>query len=252
MIVSIIIALIVALIVIALWVSAVQQHKEKQEAERRKELTKQKAIIEETEEALINSANIPLSENTLRVLQKRNLDALNTMVSLSTGSKVLKNRLNEAKERLNKPVPPNSNEPIALPTNDKQLVLLIQGIKKLRSILRSEHNKGNVDSQIFSIEDKRLEKLQLQINIESQIKRGLSARAAGMVGSARQYFEKAQTSLNAVTYSDDYVTAKTQEVEGYLDEISSELKASNASALKKKAAEELDELDVLFAPKKKW
>ena len=49
MIVSIIIVLIVALIVIALWVSAVQQHKEKQEAERRKELTKQKAIIEETE-----------------------------------------------------------------------------------------------------------------------------------------------------------------------------------------------------------
>ena len=59
MIVSIIIMLIVALIVIALWVSAVQQHKEKQEAERRKELAKQKKIIEEAEDVLINSTNIP-------------------------------------------------------------------------------------------------------------------------------------------------------------------------------------------------
>ncbi len=96
MIVSIIIILIVALIVIALWVSAVQQHKEKQEADRRKELTKQKAIIEETEEALMNNANIPFSDNTLRVLQRRNHDALSTMVSLSPGSKILKNlRLRE-------------------------------------------------------------------------------------------------------------------------------------------------------------
>ncbi|MBB1371644.1 MULTISPECIES: hypothetical protein [unclassified Pseudoalteromonas] len=252
MIVSIIIILIVALIVIALWVSAVQQHKEKQEADRRKELTKQKAIIEETEEALMNNANIPFSDNTLRVLQRRNHDALSTMVSLSPGSKILKNRLNEAKERLNNPVQGSNSESLSLPSNDKQLVSLIQGIKKLRIILRSEHNKGNLDSQLFVIEDKRMEKLQLQINIESQIKRGLSARSAGMVGSARQYFEKAHASLSAVSYSDPYVTAKYQEVEGYLEAISVELRASNASALKKKTEQEQDDLDILFAPKKKW
>ena len=47
MLVPIIIMLIIALIIIAVWVSAVQQHKEKQEAERRKELVK---IINETSE----------------------------------------------------------------------------------------------------------------------------------------------------------------------------------------------------------
>ena len=118
--------------------------------------------------------------------------------------------------------------------------------------MRSEHSKGRVDSQIFAAEDKRLEKLQLRINIESQIKRGLSARSASMVGSARQYFEKAYATLSAVTYSDEYVNAKRQEVEAYLEEISTELKASNATALKKKAEAEQDDLDVLFAPKKKW
>ena len=76
MIVSIIIMLIVALIVIALWVSAVQQHKEKQEAERRQDLTKQKKIIEEADDVLLNSTNIPMSENTLRIIQRRIYDAL--------------------------------------------------------------------------------------------------------------------------------------------------------------------------------
>ena len=252
MIVSIIIMLIVALIVIALWVSAVQQHKEKQEAERRKELAKQKKIIEEAEDVLINSTNIPMSENLLRIIQRRVYDALASMVQLSPTSKELKNRLNESKERLSAPIDGNNSESLVLPDNDKQLISLIQGIKKLRSVLRSEHGKGKVDSQIFVAEDKRLEKLQLRINVESQIKRGISARSANMIGSARQYFEKALATLSSISYSDEYPNAKRNEVEGYLEAISTELKASNATSLKKKAEQEQDDLDVLFAPKKKW
>jgi type II secretory pathway pseudopilin PulG len=252
MIVSIIIVLIVALIVIALWVSAVQQRKEKQEIARRRELTKLKAIIEESEDALVNNAGIPLSEGIIRALQKRSFNALNEMVALSPSSNALKNRLAQAKELLTSTVSGNNSDNIALPNNDKQLIGIIQGIKKLRSVLRSEQNKGQLDSQTFSIEDKRLEKLQLKINIESQIKRGVSARSASMVGSARQYFEKAHATLIALTYTDDYIEAKRQEVEGYLNTISLELKNSNEKALKKKAAEEQDDLDVLFAPKKKW
>lgn len=129
MIVSIIIMLIVALIVIALWVSAVQQHKEKQETERRKDLTKQKKIIEESEDVLLNSANIPMSENILRILQRRIHDALVTMVQLSPNSKELKNRLKEAKERLGNPLDATNSENLVLPDNDKQLISLIQGIK---------------------------------------------------------------------------------------------------------------------------
>lgn len=150
------------------------------------------------------------------------------------------------------PLDATNSENLVLPDNDKQLISLIQGIKKLRAVLRSEHGKGKVDSQVFVAEDKRLEKLQLRINIESQIKRGISARSANMVGSARQYFEKAYATVSAVAYSDDYITGKRQELEGYLEAISTELKASNATALKKKAEQEQDDLDVLFAPKKKW
>ncbi|WP_440053393.1 hypothetical protein ACSLBF_10690 [Pseudoalteromonas sp. T1lg65] len=253
MFVAIIIMLIVALIVIAVWVSAVQQHKEKQEAERRKELAKQKKIIEDAEDVILNSSNIPMSEIMIRIIQRRVHDALAVMVELSPTSRELKNRLHESQERMNNPIERSpESETLVLPDNDKQLISLVQGIKKLRQLVRSEHSKGKVDTQIFVAEDKKLERLQLRINVESQIKRGVSARTANMVGSARQYFEKAYATICSVTYSDEYTQQKKAELETYLQEISNELRASNASAIKKKAEQEQDDLDVLFAPKKKW
>ena len=253
MFVSIIIILIVALIVIAVWVSAIQQHKEKQEAERRKELAKQKRIIEEAEDVIMNSSNIPMSEAIIRIIQRRVHDALAVMVELSPTSRELKSRLNESQERLNN-APENTSEAdsLSLPENDKQIVALVQGIKKLRHLLRSEHSKGKVDTQLFVSEDRKLERFQLKINVESQIKRGVSARTANMVGSARQYFEKAYATICSVSHTDDYVKERKALLENYLEEISTELRASNASAVKKKAEQEQDDLDVLFAPKKKW
>ncbi|WP_125718724.1 hypothetical protein [Pseudoalteromonas rubra] len=253
MFITVIILLIVALIVIAVWVSAIQQHREKQEAERRKELAKQKRIIEEAEDVILNSSNIPMSGAMIRIIQRRVHDALVSMVELSPTSRELKSRMHESQERLNsEPQNVNESDKVTLPDNDKQLIALVQGIKKLRHLLRSEHSKGKVDTQVFVQEDRKMERLQLMINVESQIKRGLSAKSANMVGSARQYFEKAYAIICGVTYSDDYVNEKKNLLEGYLSEISTELKASNASAVKKKAEKEKDDLDVLFAPKKKW
>ena len=254
MIAAIILTLIVALIVIAVWVHAIQQHREKQEVERRQELTKYKKIIEETEYILMNAANLPMSSALIGVMHKRIVDSLKSMCELSPNSKELKSRLVESNERMQSSQSNDSsaNDKVALPDNDKQIIALVQGIKKLRNLLRSEHTKGKVDTQLFLNEDKRLEKLQLRINVDSQAKRGMAARSANMLGSARQYFEKALATLAAQTYTDEYITTKRSEIEGYLEEITTELKVTNATDRKKKAAQEQDDLDVLFAPKKKW
>ena len=253
MVVYIIIMLIVALIVIGVWVNAVQQHKEKQNAERRQELTKQKKIIEETEEVLMNSANIPMSKDLFSVLYRRIYSALAVMAELSPNSKEIRNRLTESKERIeNSSSQDSSAERIALPDNEKQVIALLQGVKKLRSIVRSEHSKGKIDTQVFLNEDKRLEKMQLQVNIDSQLKRGKAARSANMLGSARQYFEKALAVITSLNFTDEYVASRKQEIEDMLEEIMTELKATNASDARKKLDNEKDDLDELFAPKKKW
>lgn len=250
----IVIALIIVLVVVAIIVNAMQQHKEKQEAERRAKLTKFKAIIEETEEVLMNSSNVPISANLMAILHKRIHDALKSMLELNPNAKEVKTRLVQSQERLDSADPnaPQQEETINMPDNDNQIISMVQGIKKLRIVLRSEHSKGNVDSQLFMSEDRRLESVQLQINVESQTRRGVKAKNSNMLGSARQYFEKAMATLENQSYSDDFINSKKLEIEQYLEEITVELKSANAKDAKNREAEEQDDLDILFAPKKKW
>lgn len=250
----IVIALIILLVIGAIVVNAMQQHKEKQEAERRAQLTKYKAIIEETEEVLMNSANVPISPNLMTVLHKRIHEALKSMLELNPNAKEVKTRLLQSQERIDSADPnaPAQEENINMPDNDNQIISMVQGIKKLRIVLRSEHSKGNVDSQIFMSEDRRLESIQLRINVESQARRGVKAKNSNMLGSARQYFEKAMATLENQSYTDEFITSKKAEIEQYLEEITVELKSANAKDAKNREAEEQDDLDILFAPKKKW
>ena len=46
--------------------------------------------------------------------------------------------------------------------------------------------------------------------------------------------------------------SKLEEVQSYLREITAELKSTNARDVSKKRKDEEDDLDILFAPKKKW
>jgi hypothetical protein len=119
-------------------------------------------------------------------------------------------------------------------------------------VLKSEQSKGALDAQTFTVEDQKLAGMQLQINIESLVKRGTQAHSKEMLGSARQYFEKALQSLTSSTVKNDYVTAKQAEISQQLEEITDALKNTNAKDAAKKAKNEEDELDLLFQPKKKW
>ncbi|MFT4927907.1 MAG: hypothetical protein ACI8WB_004021 [Phenylobacterium sp.] len=254
MIFTIVIILIIALAIIAVVVNAMQQHREKAETERRQQLAKYKAVIEETEEVLMNAGNVPVSRKLTTVLHKRIHNALKEMLELAPSSREVKSRLKQAQEHLDSEDPNDKSpeEAIVIPDNEAQIINVVQGIKKLRIVLRSEHAKGNVDSQIFMGEDRRLESIQLQINVESQVKRGVKAKNSNMLGSARQYLEKALATLEGQSYSDDFITSKLAEVTQHLDEITSELKSANAKDAKDKEKESQDDLDMLFAPKKKW
>ena len=255
MIFSIVIALVVALVVLAIIINAVQQHKEKVEAEKRNEVAKYKAIIEDTEALLMSIGNIPVSNQLVLVLHQRVLDAVKNMSELMPDSTELKNRVRDAQSRVQS-MDPNekvqSEESFQLPDDERATIALLQSIKKLRTALRAEHSKGKVDTHLFMSEEKRLERLQLRINVESLMKRGQSARQGKMLGSARQYFEKALATITGQSSRDEYSTQRKAELEQILTEINEELKNSNARDRLKKQAEEKDDLDMLFQPKKKW
>ena len=255
--IAIIVGLIIALIVIVVVVTSIQQHKEKLDAEKRIKVAKQKAIIDESEELVMSVDDLPNNPNIVKILNVRSLNAAKAMQELMPEVKGIKKRVQELSSRLKASEElaksqAGTDDNFTLPDNEQQLVSMLQSIKKLRMLLKSEQNKGALDAQVFTTEDKRLAALQLQINIESLIKRGTQAFNKEMLGSARQYFEKALQSLSSSTVKNDYVTAKQAEVSQKLEEITNGLKNTNAKDAATKAKSEENEMDILFQPKKKW
>ena len=255
--IAIIVGLLLALIIFVVVVSSIQQHKEKLEAEKRVKVAKQKAIIDENEELILNLANLPNNPTIVQILNRRSLNAAKAMQELMPGVKGIKNRVQELTSRLKAAEDlaannPAQDEKFTLPDNEQQLVAILQCIKKLRVTLKSEQSKGALDAQTFTHEDNRLGTMQLKINIESLVKRGTQAYNKEMLGSARQYFEKALQTLANSPVKTDYIATRQAEIKEQLEEITNALKNTNAKDAAKKAKSEEDELDMLFQPKKKW
>ena len=80
--IAIIIGLLVTLVLFVVVISAYQQHKEKQEADKRVKISKQKAIIDESQELILNLSHIPSSPNLAKILNKRSLNAAKAMQEL--------------------------------------------------------------------------------------------------------------------------------------------------------------------------
>jgi len=243
------------LVLVAIVVNALQQHKEKQDAEKRTEIAKQKSVIDETENVLTATDSIPVSQTLILILNKRVLNAIRIIYELSPTIPDAKQRINNTEDKIkmidvNQPTPPH--EEFILPENDKLVIQYIQAIKKFRVLLRSEHNKGKVDKQVFTNEDRSLASLQIKVNVETLAKRGSAALQSNMLGSARQYYEKAIAALDTQQQPDDYNLQRREELAEQLKTIQNNLRNVNAQDRAKKQEEERDELDELFAPKKKW
>lgn len=251
---TIIIILIAVLIVCGIGATAIQQHNEKKETEKREEVSKQRTIFDETEESIAAATQMPVSQLLVGVLRKRSLNALKAMYA-SAPSPDIKSKMDGLKTAI-KNIDPNEPSPdqssFNLPSSDKVIIKYIQAVKKLRSMLRSEHTKGNISPKLFAQEDKALENLQLRVNIETLHKRAKDAVGTNMQGSARQYIEKAIAALTKQKPQTDYTTQKKVELENMLNGLESSVKDQNLQQILADKKKESEEIESLFAPKKKW
>ena len=97
---GIIVGLIVTLVVIAIVINAFQQHKAKIEAEKRTEIAKQKAIIDETENVLMAAGQFPISPKLVWVMQQRVQNALRIMLELNPSMPEIRQRVKDAEARV--------------------------------------------------------------------------------------------------------------------------------------------------------
>ncbi|QUN07044.1 hypothetical protein KDN34_06310 [Shewanella yunxiaonensis] len=255
---TLVLVLIGALLLLVIGINTLQQQKQRAEALRRTELARQRAILEETEEVLANTGMFPCTSHTNLVLYKRIKEAAQQAKMLcNTSQKADYERrvldLNGMIESMQKaPSQQPSIENFRLPDNDRQILVLVQTLKKLKAIIRDEHNKGKMDPNVFANEENRINSLQLRINVESMLSRARSACYLKQYGSSRQMVTKALGTLNTIkaqTPTDPFITKKVEEAKLLLEEINSALKLAQPSAPK---AKDEDDIDLLFQPKKKW
>ena len=236
-------------------VNAIQQHKNKVETDRRNELSKHKGIVENTEAALLSAEQLPISHRLIFIMQRRILGAMKAAKQMgdnTTGSNTRIKTTEDAIKAIDLSKTPLSEESFQLPQDDKQVIQFIRSIKTLRSFLRSEFKKNRIESRVYVDENKLLERLQLRANVDTLIRRGEVAIKNNQLGSARQCLEKAIGALSAQPNPDEFIMVRKNQLEEQLSNIESNLKNANSRDVAKKEELERNDLDDLFAEKKKW
>jgi len=251
-------SLVGLLLFVLIGYNIIQQYKQKIESEKRISIAKQRAVIVEVDELLLSATRMPFSKSLLLVLQNRIRNALKIMTSISPATPAIKEHLSNTDaqiQQIKTNYTPPDESVFRTPESDKEALALLQVTKKIRAVLRSEHAKGKINTEIFVAEDHRLEMMQLKINLENSIKRVAEAKMNEQYGSANQMINKLLKVLASITDKDNYLVVKEQQLKEYKEEIKTHLVKTNDAelqAMKEKEQEKKDDLDELFADKKKW
>ncbi|HEH9418588.1 DNA repair protein [Aeromonas sobria] len=254
MILTLVLLSIGALLFLVIAYNVVQQYKQKAEADKRHAVARHKTVADETEEVLLNVNLVPFSKNMVLLLQHRILDAYRAIAQVMPNNQI-KQRIADVQTQIKnvqENYSPHDEGHFKTPESDRQAIQMLQLVKKMRAVLRVEHNKGKIDPQGFAQEERRLELMQLKINISNLIKRAMDAQIQGQFGTCRQLYIKGLSAIGNVGDKDPYLVAREEDMRQGLKALDEQQQQNSAQDLQNIKDKETDELDVLFQPKKKW
>lgn len=253
MVLTLVLLAIGALLFLTIAYNIFQQHKQQQEIDRRAIVARQKVIIEEAEDILLNVNRLSFSKTLVMLLQNRLLDALRTIKNVTPNVSAINQRIEDVRNQIKYVSEHYKGEDshFRSPDSDRQAIQMLQTTKKLRAIVRMEHNKGKIDPQSFSVEDRRLELMLLKINIANLLQKAMDARVQRQIGTAKQLLTKGISALSVIHDKDAYLIASEEEMKSTLRDINDQLERESQKE-REEIQEKQDDLDVLFQPKKKW
>ncbi|USD64385.1 DNA repair protein [Vibrio sp. SCSIO 43136] len=251
--IGLIIALVAVLLVLVIGYNVMLQYRMKTESAKRQEAGRYVAVIDATEDLIGNAHHLPYSKDLLVCLNTRILDALEAMAELDPKNKQLKSRIANMNAQIEQ-LKENFKDETANfrnPSSDKQAIVMLKLVKRLRETIRSEHNKGRFDTQAYVAENARLEQIQIRINIENVIKRANDSVMRGQAGTAKQLLKKGLEALT--TKNDAYSTQAKEKLQQMLDELEQKRMDKDAAAMQElEDKERSDDMEALFGNKKKW
>ena len=254
MILTLVLIAIGALLFLVIIYNILQQYRQKQEAEKRALLLKHKNIINEADELLLSAGQLPFSKPLVLALYQRILSSLKIMLQHDPKNDQVKSRLVNTQQQLQQVKDNYQMEQSSLkpPESDKQAIQMLQIVKRLRAVLRIEHNKGKVGTQTFVQEDRRLELVQLKINLSNLVKRARMAHENRDSNMARQMLQKGLNVLEQLTDKDEQLKVIEETLQQRLRDLTTTQHKMEQEQQERKEQAEKSELDILFEPKRKW
>lgn len=252
--IGLIVALIAILLVLVLGYNIMLQSKVKSDVAKKQEMVKYVSIIDATEDLIGNAHHIPFSKDLMICLNTRILDALQNMQELEPKSKPIAQRVEGIKNQIESLKQSDDSESTSFksPTNDKQAIVMLKLVKRLRDTIRTEHNKGRFETQAFVAENARLEGIQIRINIENVIKRANDSMSKGQPGTAIQLLKKGIDVLS--TKNDAFSNQAREKLQTMYDELEQkrQAKAADDQQHTQSGNERENDMEALFGEKKKW
>ncbi|MYM59889.1 DNA repair protein [Vibrio sp. OCN044] len=251
--IGLIIALVAILLVLVLGYNIMLQYKVKVESAKKQESVRYLAIIDATEELIGHANHLPYSKDLLVCLNTRILDSVQSMYELDPKNKQLEQRLVHVKHQITQLKNDKSggeSTAFKTPSSDKQAIVMLKLVKRLRDTIRSEHNKGRFDTQAYVAENARLETIQVRINIENVLKRANDAIVRGQPGTALQLVKKGLDALS--TKNDNYSNQAREKLQQMHDDLEQKRQSKSAEDLHQMEDERKSDMDELFGEKKKW
>ncbi|AEH33542.1 DNA repair protein [Vibrio anguillarum] len=252
--IGLIIALVAVLLVLVLGYNIMLQYKVKVESAKKQESTRYIAIIDATEDLIGNAHHMPFSKELLVCLNTRILDALLSMYELDPKNKQLAQRIEHMKgqiKHLQENHPGGDSTTFKVPTSDKQALIMLKLVKRLRDTIRSEHNKGRFETQSYVAENARLETIQIRINIENVVKRANDSIVRGQPGTAIQLLRKGIDVLSSK--NDAYSNQAREKLQSMYDDLEKRRQTKSATDLQQiEDNERNSDMEALFGEKKKW
>lgn len=243
-----------ALLFLVIVYNILQQYRQKQAAERRTLLLRHKNIINETDELLLHAGQLPFSKALVVALYNRILSSLQIMQQQDPASTQVKSRKANIEQQLQQVKEHYQMEQASLkpPESDQQAIHMLKIVKRLRALLRIEHNNGKLGNQTFVVEDRRLELVQLKINLANLVKRARLALDNKNNQMARQMLTKGLNVLEQVPDKDEQLKSIEENLQLRLNELDNNLVKVEQEQKAREEEQEKSELDQLFEPKRKW
>lgn len=246
---------IIFLLAIILSMNAYQKHTEEKLERIKKIITANKRIIMDSESLLAGTDSENMSNKLKIAILNRIAYSLSNIISVSK-ERTFQSKLEETKLSISHLEVSHENfasfANMVIPNDQSASVAKIKVIKELRILINSEYRANRLDHFSYTKENLDLYIAQIKISFETYYNYAIKAKLKNKIGTARQLFEKCVKLLESTTHKHEYIDKSLATVKSEIKEISDALKETNKEHVEKEKSKENGDLDILFAPKKKW